>query len=83
MFKKLISWWKRVTALDPAKQTINMTDQQLKDEMSALWDKYQVFNQHMTSSEYFRMELIKDALDGRGYDLFGGATGISFVRRTK
>lgn len=83
MFNRIKTWWKWFTYIDPSKETINMTDQQLKDELSALWDKYRVFSQFMTSSEYFRMELIKDALDGRGYDIFGGATGISFERRTK
>lgn len=83
MFKRLIEWWKRISALDPAKDPKNMTDQQGMEELKALWDKAMVFNLDTSQSEYFRLELMKDTLDARGYVIWATTTGIRYTRKTK
>lgn len=83
MFKGFKEWWKWFTVFDPAKLTNNMTDKQCMDELKVLWDKYRVFDLFTTQAEYARIELLRDVLDKRGYNIYGSVVGMSFEKRSK
>lgn len=81
MLKNFINWWRKITKYTPPKETIEMTDQECMDEYTKLWDDFMVFNLEMTNRDVFRMNVLENALIGRGYDILGTTVGIKFEKR--
>ena len=83
MFKKIKIWWDKVRKFTPARDTSTMSDIEVMDELSKLYDKTYVFELVMTPTENYRFSLLVDVLKVRGYDVIGGASGITFESRNK
>ena len=83
MFKKIKEWLKRVMAYTPPEEVKDMTDQECMEEYKKFWETYVVFNLTMRSRDEYRMSLLKNVLESRGYIIYSSPVGVSFEKMKK
>jgi hypothetical protein len=83
MFEKIKDWLKTVMAYTPPKEVKDMTDQECMSEYKKFWDMYFVFNLTMCSRDKYRMSLLEDVLEARGYVIYSSSIGVSFEKIKK